>query len=271
MTIKEKIAELNTGRIGSFGEYIFYRLCRDKKMKIVHYHKERTDFLLNEDNERIDVKTIRSKIDIENSKIFIYNGIRIKNIKYAVVDFLKKKVVITIEGKPIDDTKIDELDYDSIDLLHAEWKENFKKYDRINKEQKQNHLYKKMVDEIKINLTDFFDKEGFKTYICHRTCQLGFKEQSAHNLLPQYRKDGTIYYRPENRIRIYLDFVTSEISELNLNQIIAYPEMRYKELKQLEKPGLSGYNKVDLKLVPEKYIFTSIADLMKNYRLKFGI
>lgn len=241
-------------------------------MKIVPYHKERTDFLLNEDNERIDVKTIRSKIDIENSNIFIYNGIRNKNIKYAVVDFHKKKVVVTIEGKPIDDTTIDELDYDSIELLHKEWEENFKKYDIISKELKHNPLYKKMVDEIKNRLTHFFKQEGFKTKIIYRTDQWRWGEQSAHNLLPQYKnKDDTVLYLPENQIRIYLDFITSEISELNLNQIIAYPELRYKELKLIENPGLSGYDKVDLEFVPEKYIFISIADLMKNYRIKFGI
>lgn len=271
MTIKEKINKLNTAQVGSFGEYIFYSLCQDKKIKIIPYHKERTDFLLNEEKERIDVKTYRSRIDFEKPDLTIYNGVRIIIIKYAVVDFFKRNVIVTVEGKPIDGTKVDELNYYQIELLLQEWRQNNKKYNISNKELTQNPLYEEKLKEIKKELTHFFEEEGFKTYIIHRTDQCRWGKESPHNLLPQFKtKDGECYYRPTEQIRIFLDFNTSEISKLNLYQIIAYPEMRYKELPLIEKTALH-WPKVDLEAVPENYVFVSIEDLKKNYKIKFGV
>ena len=123
---------------------------------------------------------------------------------------------------------------------------------------------------MKKKLEEFFSKEGFSASPLYRTCQRDFGKESPDNLLPYRVRKEEDGLRPiKNCFRVFIDYNNFVIDDDNIYQIVAYKEEDYMNLPLLKTVHVNSgknRNKVDLDLVPEKYVFKSIKDLFDNYK-----
>lgn len=71
-----------------------------------------------------------------------------------------------------------------------------------------------------------------------------------------------------DRLVIFVDFYNENVTSNNIRRIIAFTDEEGRELVKkypLDKSRFS-VDKIDLKKLPQKYIFESISDLKLNYR-----
>jgi hypothetical protein len=113
------------------------------------------------------------------------------------------------------------------------------------------------LEQIRSDLTTFFNNLGREVRSIYRTSQSKFGDESPHNLIPTNLS--------KTRITIFLDFKDENFSVDNLNRVVAFPKNRSKELPMIEK-SRSNLPKVDLERLPSKYIYRDLDELKSHYK-----
>lgn len=270
----DKLKKLNTGRIGSFGEYIFEQQCKNNGIDVKRYFKERTDFIVGIEKKRIDVKTSRIFINNSFKQYFSYKGTILEDIEYVCVNFYADFVTISVNSHPFfGNDNNSKLDYSLMPELFENWKIYRKKTNLLNKTVKGE--YTKEIKEVKEKINTFFKDKGYRTHIIYRTCQKEFGKESPDNLLPYIIRNKIDIINPEEKtVRVFIDYNNPTIWDDNIFQIIAYLETDHGELPRLDVVHVNGgkkeRNKVDLDKIAAKFVFLSIADLLSdNYKKMF--
>jgi hypothetical protein len=243
MQVIELIKKLNNPRFGSFGEYIFE--YQNSTKNIERKHSESTDFILN--GKSIDVKSTRC---FKESRVVPkkYRGKNLKNIEYAYLQFYSNVVICSIEHHVLFT-----LDYSSVENIFKKWE--LKKKSKLLATKKISSLYHENLNKIKKLISAFYIKQGLDPRIIYRTNQSEFGKESPGNLI----------YRIKNNksVTVFIDFKSHEISENNINQIIAFRDQESDNFPFLKNPKLHE-PKVDLEFLDKKYKFDSLKDLMQS-------
>ncbi|HPS31254.1 MAG TPA: hypothetical protein PLZ43_13430 [bacterium] len=266
----DKLKKLNTGRVGSFGEYIFEQQCRSKGIDVKRYFRERTDFLVGTNLERVDVKTTLKHINKSFDNVFgNYGGTKLTGINYVCVNFYTDTVVFSCEGRPYFQ-ELNSLKLTEAEDLFLKWRSKRKNEKNIEKDMELEQQSKNAVQDMRSRIEKFFDNTDYSVKIIYRTCQRIFGTESPGNLLPYVKNE----LKPQKKqIKIFVDYNDPVIADDNVFQVFAFPEEKYKELPLLNTVHVKGgkeQNKVDLDKIAAKFVFLSIADLMSdNYKKMF--
>jgi hypothetical protein len=260
--LKNILTGYSTGKVGSFGEFIFQKVYQNyHRLSVIKpLHKHQTDFIV--DKRRVDVKTkCIPSINKEFKSIYIFSGLKVPRVNYSTVAFYKDCFVVSYKGwsKKINNNSL--LSY------HKNWKKerevrtakNTKTSQTKNKHLKKYHL---LIDNIRMHF------KGVELHFLYRSHTWGGKSNPG-NLLPQCIRDKIVYFNPKKQFRIYLEFKSPKFSTDNINRIIAYYEPKYKNLFKIipaSKAHLSNnlWSKVDMDKMPKNVIFKSIGELKRN-------
>lgn len=120
-------------------------------------------------------------------------------------------------------------------------------------------LVKDELDSIKLDLYNYFSKEGVLIRIIYRTCHEKFGREGPDNLIPNRIE--------ASRVSIYLDFRDRNISSDNLRMIVAIPEADADKLPKFM--SRFGMYKVDIDKLHQRYIFKDLDDLKINCKRIF--
>ena len=249
--LKRKICSLNNAQLGSYGEYIFRKIAKSVlKGDMQSLHDMRVDFIVN--GMKIDVKTSRRNIASYPRKLKTYNTHRVDGVSYALVELFSDEVRISIEGR-----QISVISWREASELWDEWKGRGYKHRILD----HKDMKRKKLAPMQREIAEFFQPLGISTRIIYRTSQKDWGNESPHNLKPSSKKEPT-------GLTIFLDFIDSNISRDNFRQIVCFLNVRADELPMVKKIYLHK-PKVDLKKLPEKFLFKDINDLKRNYRRVF--
>lgn len=114
--------------------------------------------------------------------------------------------------------------------------------------------------KIKLDIKSFFEKNEKQVRIIYRTCMDKFGSEGPHNLISEKIVP--------DRLVVFVDFYNENVTSNNIRRIITFTDEEGRELVKkypLDKSRFS-VDKIDLKKLPQKYIFESISDLKLNYR-----
>lgn len=266
----EKLQKLNTGRIGSFGEYLFEHQCTKNSIDVKRHFRERTDFLVGHERQRVDVKTSLKYINRNFDGVFSsYGGTKLAGISYICTNFYNDKIVFSCEGRPYF-KNLNILVSGEVENLFLQWKSKRKDDKILESDSELEQQSKQAVREMKTRIEKFFNNAGCSVKIIYRTCQRIFGPESPGNLLP-YVKNRIMPVK--DQIKVFVDYNDPVISDDNIFQVIAFPEERYRELPLLELVHVNSgkeIEKVDLDRIDSKFIFISIDDLLSdNYKKMF--
>jgi hypothetical protein len=248
------LQEFTNSRLGRFGEHIFIdTIKRIKNDEVIDIHEGLIDYIV--DKKPVDVKTTRLFINKDFNGIKKYNGHKIKNIDYPYIVFFRDGVQVTFKNK-----MIDFLTWKQAEKLWLSYKEknrlSFRRKEIKNlkvKNSKKIHLKRK--------LCTFFKEKNIRARVICRCNPEIWGKDSPGNLKPSQKQlfifDVTIYLVLDN--------------QCNEKKVYAIPHKDMEKifmLFMLKKPRLHK-EKIDLDLLPKKYVFLDIADLKDKYSRLF--
>jgi len=244
MDVIEVIKELNNPQFGSFGEYIFEHQLSEQEIQ--RKHSESTDFILN--GKSIDVKSARLLNEsCTDSKT--YNGKKLSGIYYAFVQFYSNIVLCSLDGKIIFS-----LHYKEIKVLFLEWQKNRKKVK--SKTVKIGHVFQANLVNIKKAITEHFIALGYKPRIIYRTNQNKFGKESPGNLVPKTIKN--------NSVTVFISFNNHEISDTNIDQIIAFRDSESDNFPLLRDPKFHMV-KIDIERLDARHKYNTVSELLRSF------
>jgi hypothetical protein len=247
MAIIESIRKLNNSQFGSFGEYIFEYLHSEHGIE--RKHSENTDFILN--GRSIDVKSARFFTEIRTTPKK-YNRGKIDSVDFAYIQFYANFVICSVQRQVLF-----QLEYSFIEKLFLEW-QGKRKARVISSVPKISSKFKTNLTNIKECISKHFISLGLESRIIYRTNQYKFGKESPGNLLPNKIKSGSV--------TIFLNFKSHEISESNINEIIAFRDTNSYGFCKLKAPKLH-IPKVDLNQLSTDYKFKTLNELFANFKV----
>ena len=230
LEVKKEIKKLNNAQFGSFGEFVFAHYILNIRIeKLQKVHKDDTDFLYG--GRAIDVGASRAL-----NKTFKVIEIAGKDIH---VHFFSDCCSINYPGH-----FNYQMDWEAIIPLFNAWEKDH----RIKVKNVHGRSYSLEYEEIKVQISRFFEERGFKPRIIYRTVSHGFGlGESPDNLLP-----NKIYH---GNVTVYIDFNDKRRTRDNIRVIIAFPDERSAELPRQEKvtirSGRENLEKADLTKIME--------------------
>ena len=254
--IIQKIRQLNSARAGSLAELAFaLTAARDvggeiKLGKLKIQHADQTDFVT-VSGRRIDVKSRRFRANEPLPPLRAYQGPRVKEIEYGVVEFYDNGARISLEGQ-----LLAEIDENKLETIWREWLKG--RAQEIPSAEKP--ASEEAALEISSEVKSFFTAKGFAPRVIYRTCEPSFGKESPGNLKPTKLV-------PKG-ISIYLSFYPGNVNRDNLYRLIAFPDNQASKLPMHAKTHLH-LPKVNLEEVDPKYKFKNIHDLLENYFKRF--
>ena len=247
-----KIQNLNSPQLGSFGELIFARHVTD----VLHESIEKVH------RDGVDLFFRGANIDV---------GARRKlNVKYARNEKIAGKDAFVIFYR--DCCKINypsnfesALDWDCVVSAFEEWSAS--RIIKIPSQAKQS--YTKEYAEIKSNLIKYFADKKIDARVLYRTVSGKFGlGESPDNLLPKKSAQSSV--------SIYIDFNDFKRITSNIRFIIAFPDDQHNDIPRQKtvslKSGKKDLNKIDLtQIVPNKHrcYFESIEELTSCFFVRF--
>lgn len=247
------ITNANMSQLGSFGEAIFQQFCANQNYSLLSLHVGRADFLVN--GKKVDVKTSRKNLhnNLNAPKLKVRNTLA--EIEYCTVEFCNA-------GALISDTKtsIATFDWIQIEEIYQSWKLGVYGASHTPK----HNVTDKICKTLLMRINERFTSLGLNSpYILYRTIM--FENESPDNLLPSQRS-----IKRRLGWTVFIVCHTAPAAESTIEYIIVFPDEADRELPRLRKFGTSkhinGLQKADLSLIPEKYKFYSLNDMLSNFQ-----
>lgn len=255
IAVYDFLTKANSAQSGSYGEYIFARLCADSGMLVESRHRQRHDFLV--DGRRVDVKTYRGRIkrDLQCRAVKrVYK--RMEGIDYAVVEFC------LTGARACYKEQLHWVSWTKLDAMYLDWKSGLGCKTHKLRGPKAITKKREVFEQI---YSVFEELNKTRPYMLYRTEM--FEGESPHNLLPSQRS-----VNKQMGWTVFLIFQPGKGPDLeNLREIIAFPDSADPVLPRLVKIRTSGnmvgLEKVDLERLPDEYRYASL-ELLANHLVK---
>lgn len=241
-TFRADLCALNNAQRGSFGEFLFSRVAREKlSTRVEATRRNRADFVVGD--LQVDVKTTIRDLARELPPLRPYRGPRFSGISYAVVELFSRGARVSLESESL-------LTFTPSELVVAwhEWKGNARLRTRSGASTDG-------IAPLRDRIVARFRDLGFRARVIYRTIQAQFGDESPSNLLPSH-------VNPKG-ITVFLDFIDQRLEETNIRRIIAFPDIRASELPVRDRTRLHK-QKVDLSRLPSSFLFESLFDLLSH-------
>src|SRR5262245_42055084 len=236
--LARRLSRMNNAQRGSFGEFLFCRVAREKlRARVNATRRDRADFVV--DGVPIDVKTTIKDLNRALRPLREYRGPRIAGTSYAQVEFGTEGARVSLEANRLSTVAWPE--------LAATWR-------AWGKARPPKHRPGNIV-RLRKRVAPRFRELGFRARVIYRTTQAQFGEESPANLVPSRPK--------QDRLTVYLDFANPRLTADNIRRIIAFPDAAVNSLPLLERTRLH-LPKVNLSSVPGRFVFTSLSELLAH-------
>lgn len=235
--IPPRLRALNNAQRGSFGEFLFSRVAREKlSSEIETTRRNRADFVVG--GVQVDVKATIRDLREPLRPLKPYRGTRVEGISYAQVEFAAEGARVSLETE-----LLAIIPWPDLAVAWDAWRENTRT-ERV--------APARDIGPLRDRIIAHFRDLGFSARVIYRTIQAQFRDESPANLLPS---------RPQpNGLTVYLDFADHRITESNIRRIIAFPDSAALSFPLLERTRLHR-QKVDLAQLPPHFVFANLSEL----------
>ena len=237
-----------TARFGSFGEFVFEAVARERFECVEAVHKNEYDFRVG--THKVDVKATAKTLgqSSNTTPCAAYKGRRLPDIRYARVEFFEDGARVSLEA-----TVWRMVPWSELQRLHEEWQAFRASKGRrdIPNASPRTHDAGDEYKSIKARAVDLAQSHGRKARVIHRTCQTRFGyNHPPHNL---------IWNRRKYDLHIYVSFHDSKRTAANIERIFVIPEEVVDLLpRRPVDPMSQGVSKYDLLRMDPKFAFDSL-------------